>query len=194
MTNVGVDQPEYANQEYPGLVISPAAISRSRTRNGQMRYFFLDGQLHKKIRVNRGKDLITAFHYGQGVYKKYNYTVVLQRHNRAFTTNEVAAMIGRSRRSIQQAVKNGHLAHPQHSYSISGPREKKSFWFWQEEEIMDVLDYFAGVHTGRPRKDGAVTPMHLPTPRELRAMIRNENLLYVKKGDQMVPTWRAPIL
>ena len=194
MTLSNVDQPEYPNQEYSGLVISPAAVAKQRTRNGQMRYFFLDGQLHKRISVNRGKDLITTFHFGDGVYKKYNYTVVLQRHNRAFTTNEVAAMIGRSRRSIQQAVKNGHISIPQHAYNPAGPRQKKTFWFWQEDEIMDMLDYFAGVHTGRPRKDGAVTPAHLPTPRELRAMIRNENLLYVKRGDQMVPTWRAPIL
>jgi hypothetical protein len=63
---------------------------------------------------------------------------------------------------------------------------------WSEKDIMGILDFLSTVHRGRPRKDGEITPGYLPTPRELRAMIHEEGTtLYVKHGDQFIPSWRA---
>lgn len=102
-------------------------------------------------------------------------------------------MIGRSRQQIEEAMIAGHVAKPSFTYALN--ENKKMFQhMWHEDDIIALHKYFSGVHRGRPRKDGKITPQHLPTLRELRAMIRQEQVLYVKQGDTFVPTWAAPNL
>ena len=87
-------------------------------------------------------------------------------------------------------IKNGDIRRPQASYSLDENRNEHAY-FWSEKDIMDLHAYLSSVHFGRPRKDGLVTPKDMPTASELRAMIRQGTVLYVKVGEQFVPTWRA---
>jgi erythromycin esterase-like protein len=99
-------------------------------------------------------------------------------------------MVNRKHLTIEQAMARGMIERPQHTYGLN---ENKNFYqyMWKEEEIMGLLEYLSSVHRGRPRKDGMITISDLPTPRELRAMINDDQVLYVKQGDTYVPTWRA---
>lgn len=167
-----------------------------RKKNGQgakrppLKYFFLEGDLHIKLNINRGKDLLTAWNYPSGKKVTYHYTDALRRMEKAFTTKEVGELVNRSRVSIEMAVLGGHIHEPQYTYALNENRNKYK-WMWREKDIMELHEYLSGIHWGRPRKDGLVTPKALPTPRELRAMIHDEAILYVKDGDTFIPSWRA---
>ena len=153
-------------------------------------HWFLDGELHQLLRIHRGKDLLVAWNFPQHKKVSLNYTYVQRHKQKAFTTKEAAAMVNRTRESVQLAVQRGDIPEPPHSYSLNTGR-KKEHW-WNEEALLGLLDYFASVHRGRPRRDGESTAWNLPTPRELRGLIHDEDVLYVKNKDgQFVPTWRA---
>lgn len=153
-------------------------------------YFFLNDQVHRRLHVNRGRDLLIAWNYPEGKRVKAAYSTTINRHKKAFTTPTVCKMVNRGRTTIELAMKHGMIERPQHTYGLD---ENRNFYqyMWREEDILDLLEYLASVHRGRPRKDGEITVHDLPTPREVRAMINDEQVLYVKQGDTYVPTWRA---
>lgn len=100
-------------------------------------------------------------------------------------------MLGKHPDSIENAVKAGNVAEPQIVYTLSATKRKHA-WKWREQDIMDLHAYFLTVHRGRPRNDGKITPSKMPTARELRAMIRQEEILYKKMPDgSFQPTWAA---
>lgn len=153
-------------------------------------YFFLNDEVHRRLHVNRGKDLLLAWNYPAEKKVRANYSTTLQRYKPAFSTTQVCKMVNRSRTTLEVAMNSGMIERPQFTYGLD---ENKNFYqyLWNEKDIMDLHEYLSSVHHGRPRKDGQVTPAPIPTPRELRAMINDEAILYVKQGDTYVPTWRA---
>lgn len=162
------------------------------------RYFFLkvpndDGvpvvQLHRKLHIDRTNDIITAWSFSEGKRRAYTYSDVLKRYEPGFTTAEVCSMINRQRTNIEMAIINGHIPMPPFAYDLD--TGKKTKYFFHEQDILEVHRHFAGIHRGRPRKDGLITPQAMPTRRELMALIRQNEVLYVKDGDTYVPTWRA---
>lgn len=172
-------------------------VRKARTKNGPGTkraslndYFYYNGDLHCRLFVNRGRDTVVAWNYPQGKRMVYNYTDMLKRQEPAFAMRKVCQMMNRSRVTIQNAIQDGMIEAPQFTYGLDENRNKGSY-MWSEKNLMDLLDYLSSVHHGRPRKDGVAIPKQLPTPRELRAMIHDEAVLYVKQGDTYVPTWRA---
>lgn len=153
-------------------------------------YFFLNDKLHKRFHINRGQDIITTWCYPDGKRVKYNYTDSLRRYKKAFTTKQVCVMLRRNRIVIQQAISRGDIPEPPYNYTLDENRRKIGY-YWREQDIVAAHEYLSSIHLGRPRKDGLVTPRNLPTPRELRALIHEEQILYVKQGDQFVPTFIA---
>ena len=155
-----------------------------------LRYFFYRGDLHKKIHINRPNDVITAWNYPKGKAEKYVYSDVRMNGERAWTTKQVCEFVNRSLRTINNLIYDGDIRTPQHSYGLDENRNTGG-WFWSEKDIMDLHAHLSNVHYGRPRKDGRVTPKDMPSASELRAMIRQGTVLYVKSGDTFIPTWRA---
>lgn len=156
-------------------------------------YFFLNGDLHKKLHIKRSADSIKAWNYPQARVMTYVYSDVRKMGQRAFSTMEVSQMINRSRRVIEEAILRGDIREPQSVYSLTG-KPKRVAYKWREEDIMDLHAWLMTIHRGRPRLDGEIVPAsNLPTARELRAMIRQETVLYVKQGDKFVPTWKAEV-
>lgn len=152
-------------------------------------HWFLDGDLHKNLAINRGRDLLVAWNFPEHKKVTLNYTYVMRNKQKAFTTQEAGRMINRSRVSIQNAIDRGDVPTPPYSYSLATGRKKENWW--DEKNLLGLLDYFASVHRGRPRRDGETTEWNLPTPRELRALIHDEDVMYVKRDGVFVPTWRA---
>lgn len=154
--------------------------------------FYLDGNLHRKLHVNRPKDIIKTWNYPAGKIMVYTYSDVLKRHEKAFPPKRVKEMIGRASHShvLSRAINEGHITPPQFSYSLDEKRRLRSY-FWNEQNIIDLVEWLSTVHRGRPRLDGEITPQKMPTIREIKAMIHDEQVMYVKQGDTFVPTWRA---
>jgi hypothetical protein len=163
---------------------SPRASKRT------LLYFYLNGNLHKRLHINRGADELTAWCYPLGKRVVLSYTQTRRFYEPAFSTQQVCTMLNRRLGAVERAILRGDIEEPQYTYGLNEHRKKGSY-LWSEQNIMDAHAYFSTVHRGRPRKDGKITPQKLPTLRELRAMIRQEDILYVKEGDTFVPTWRA---
>lgn len=162
----------------------------------RLRYFFLEREghgplLHRSLFINRGADQIVTWCYPLKQRIVYTYSDVKKRKETAFTTKQTGEMIMRSRIQLERAILNGNIEMPQYSYSLDERMRKKQYW-WHESNIMEAHAYFSTVHRGRPRKDGQITPQRLPTPRELRAQIRQDEILYVRTEDgSFIPSWKA---
>lgn len=163
----------------------------TRTKRPRLKYFFVNGKLHKKLLINRGADTIVAWNYPDAKRVTYTYSDVLRRMQTAFTTTQVGAMMHRHPRHIKRYVRDGSIDTPQYTYRIDDPTREIFQYMWREENILDLHAYMTTLHRGAPRKDGLTANTDLPNVRELRAIIHDEAVLYVKQGDQFVPTWRA---
>lgn len=163
---------------------------RKKPRVKPLRYFFYRGDLHKKIHIHRPNDIVIAWNYPKGATERYVYSDVRRNGEQAFSTRQVEQMIGRSQKTIKNAIRDGMIRAPQRTYGLNEERNGYAY-YWSEKDIMELHDYLKTVHFGRPRKDGRVTPKQMPTASELRAMIRQGTVFYVKSGDEFVPTWRA---
>jgi hypothetical protein len=101
-------------------------------------------------------------------------------------------MLNRERQALEWAILDGNIEEPQYTYGLNAEKRKYKY-MWSEKNILEAHAFLSTVHRGRPRKDGRVTPAPLPTVRELRAMIRQEELLYVRtESGDFVPVWKAP--
>lgn len=155
-----------------------------------LRYFFYRGDLHKKQQINRGADIITAWNYPKATLERYIYSDVRKNGEKAFTTKQVCAMVQRGRTAVESAITDGMVPRPQFTYGMDENRNMYAY-YWSEKDILALHDYFKSLHHGRPRIDGEVTPKQLPSAAELRSLIRQGTVFYVKRGDEFVPTWQA---
>jgi hypothetical protein len=156
-----------------------------------LRYFFYKGELHKKIHINRGADIITAWSYPRGHTVRHSYSDVRRNGEKAFSTREVEGFVKRSRRTVKGAIEKGMIAAPQRTYGIDENRNGYAY-YWSEQDIMNLHDYLVTVHIGRPRNDGMITTGNLPSKAELRAAIRQGTVFYVQtESGEFVPTWKA---
>jgi len=162
-----------------------------KRKSKPLNVFFLNGKLHKKLRINRGADTIETWCYPDERRVAYTYSDVKKNYKPAFSTREVAEMLGKSEETLENAIRRGGIEEPAVMYTLSENKHKFARR-WSEEDIMALHAYMLSVHRGRPRRDGRITPQKLPTARELRAMIRQEQIFYVKMEDgSFRPTWRA---
>ena len=166
-----------------------------RRKSKQLNYFYLDVAdkgplLHKRLHINRAADAITTWCYPLHKRVAYTYSDVRRRLSPAFTTTEVGKMLNRKPRTVEDAIRDGQFPAPQFTYGLN-ERKNMYKYMWHEDDIMAAHAYFSTVHKGAPRKDGLITPMKMPTARELRALIRNQEILYIKVGEEFRPVWEA---
>lgn len=162
-----------------------------RNKTKTLNVFFLNGKLHKKLRIVRPADTIETWCYPEHRRVAYTYSDVKKNYKPAFSTKQVADMLSKTPPTLERAIHMGGVEEPAIMYSLSEKKHKFA-WRWCEEDIMNVHAYFLSVHRGRPRRDGKITPQKMPNASELRAMIRQEQIFYVKMEDgSFRPTWRA---
>jgi hypothetical protein len=167
-----------------------AAAKRSKSK--ALNYFYLDDMLHKRLHINRSADKIVAWCYPLEKRVAYTYSDTRRRLAPAFTTQEVCLMINRKRGTIEAALVNGNIEAPQFTYGLNEHKRKYKY-MWSEKNVLELHAYLSTVHYGRPRRDGLVNPAPMPSARELRAMMRQEQILHVKNDDgEFVPVWKSP--
>lgn len=152
-------------------------------------YFFYNDELHRALHIHQGEDTVTAFNYPRGTTRTLVWSDVKRRAERAWTTTQVGEMVNRSQVRIEQLILAGEIQEPPSTYNIETKRKYK--YLWREKDIMELHRYLCTVHYGRPRNDGHITPLNLPSAAELRAMIRQQTVLYVKTDEGFVPSWKA---
>ena len=152
-------------------------------------FFFLDGVLHRRLRVNRSLNIVYCMKYPERDTVAYPWTDVKKRQKKALRMSEVAKMINRHPRRVYQAFMDDKIPQPARCVGKSG----RTYWYmFNEDDVMDIRDYFASIHRGRPRKDKMITTHNVPTREEVRVSLGKAKALYVRNDEgEMVPVWIA---
>lgn len=161
-----------------------------RKRSKRLRYFFLDGHLHKVLRQVSSQDLVVAWDYKEGKRKAYSLASVRKYHGKAYSTREVSELINRHQVNVENYIVRGNIRTPAQSYALN-ERRTPGAYFFTEEDVYELHDYLLTVHRGRPRKDGQITPSGIPSRAELRAMMKSGSATYIKnEAGEFVQVWK----
>lgn len=161
-----------------------------RRRSKSVRYFYINGDLHRVLRITRPSDFVEAWNYPQAKRMGYVWSDVRKRMEKAFTLQQVCAMVGRHRVQVELYILEGKIKTPQRIYTLDGEK-KPGKYFFSESDVLDLHDYLLTVHIGRPRKDGKITPRDMPTRAEMRALMKHDLVTYVKNEDgEFSPIWK----
>lgn len=150
------------------------------------RKIFVNGELHHIIHINIPGDIATTWNYIQDKLVRYPYKNMKKHSQKAYLINEVAKIVDRHPERIRVAIWEGNIKRPQQS----GPNGK---FYFNEDDILDIQNYFANLHFGRPRKDGAITPLKKTvTKEEVDARLGRRDVLYVQNDEgEFIPVWRT---
>lgn len=147
--------------------------------------------MHKLIQHNRGLDLLVAWCYQDKCRYSFSYTDIRKYATKAYTLREVQELIGRHREYIYRLIKEGAIPVPERVYTLDG-KYKPGKYLASEEYIMELHEYFSTTHVGRPRSDGLITHWgDLPSKMELKAMLKDHRITYVRYQGEYVPIWKG---
>jgi hypothetical protein len=158
-----------------------ARENRQRLRK-KFVYFFLNGKVHKVLRLSRAKDEVIAWSYLDKKRVMYSYAQVDKHMERAYTVVEVGKILGRHRVTIEEYILQGKIKQPQKVYPISNPDSTWSKYMLSESDILDIHQFI--IDAGHIRD--------LPSKLELQAILKHNLILYTKTDDgKFVPVWKA---
>jgi hypothetical protein len=158
-----------------------ARENRQRLRK-KFVYFFLNGKVHKVLRLSRAKDEVIAWSYVDKKRVMYSYAQVDKHMERAYTVVEVGKILGRHRVTIEEYILQGKIKQPQKVYPISNPDSTWSKYMLSESDILDIHQFI--IDAGHIRD--------LPSKLELQAILKHNLILYTKTDDgKFVPVWKA---
>jgi len=162
------------------------------TKGTSLRYFFLNNEHHRVLRISRSEDLITAWNYPECRVVTYVWSVAKRNMQKAFTMKSVCKIFSRDKMIIHDYIRDGKIKRPVQTYSLDERRTPGKFLF-SEDDLRDIHSYMLTVHRGRPRKDGTVTNSNLMSRAELEALMKEDKILYTKdKSGEFVPVWKQP--
>lgn len=164
--------------------------TRQRRSRPVIRYFYLNKDLHKVLRVVRAEDLVEAWNYREGKVMVYVWSDVRKRMENCFPLQQVGQMVNRHRVQIENYILYGKIRTPQRIYTLDG-HKKPGKYFMSESDVLELHDYLLTVHIGRPRKDGRITPGRMPSKAELKALMRHGTMMYVKNAEgEFTQVWK----
>jgi hypothetical protein len=155
-----------------------------KTRSGirkKFLYFFLNNQLHKVIRLSRARDEVIAWRYSDKKRVLYSYVDVQKNMENAYTIRQVGAILGRHKVTIEEYILQGKISTPQKVYPISNPDSTWSKFMFSESDILKLHEYI--LEAGYTK--------NIPSKAELRALLKNNMILYTKTDTGFVPVWKA---
>jgi hypothetical protein len=158
-----------------------ARENRQRLRK-KFVYFFLNGKVHKVLRLSRAKDEVVAWSYLDKKRVMYSYAQVDKNMEKAYTILETSKILGRHRVTIEEYILQGKIKQPQKVYPISNPESTWSKYMLSESDILDIHQFI--IDAGHIRD--------LPSRSELQALLKHNLILYTKTTDgKFVPVWKA---
>ena len=145
-------------------------------------YFFLNGKIHKVLRLSRAKDEVVAWSYLDKKRMMYSYSQVDKNMEKAYTITEVGKILGRHKVTIEEYILQGKIKQPQKVYPISNPESAWSKYMLSESDILDIHEFI--IDAGHIRD--------LPSRSELQALLKHNLIMYTKTEDgKFVPVWKA---
>ena len=158
-----------------------ARENRQRIRK-KFVYFFLNGKVHKVLRLSRARDEVVAWSYLDKKRIMYSYAQVDKHMERAYSVIEAGKILGRHRVTIEEYILQGKIKQPQKVYPIGNPDSTWSKYMLSESDILDIHQFI--IDAGHIRD--------LPSRSELQALLKHNLILYTKTNDgKFVPVWKA---
>jgi hypothetical protein len=158
-----------------------ARENRQRLRK-KFVYFFLNGKVHKVLRLSRARDEVVAWSYLDKKRVMYSYSQVDKSMEKAYSISEVSKILGRHRVTIEEYILQGKIKQPQKVYPISNPESTWSKYMLSESDILDIHQFI--IDAGHIRD--------LPSKSELQALLKHSLIMYTKTEDgKFVPVWKA---
>lgn len=158
-----------------------ARENRQRLRK-KFVYFFLNGKVHKVLKLSRARDEVIAWSYLDKKRMMYSYSQVEKNMEKAYSVVEVSKILGRHRVTIEEYILQGKIKQPQKVYPISNPDSTWSKYMLSESDILDIHQFI--IDAGHIRE--------LPSRSELQAILKHNLILYTKTVDgRFVPVWKA---
>ena len=158
-----------------------ARENRQRLRK-KFVYFFLNGKVHKVLRLSRARDEVIAWSYLDKKRMMYSYSQVDKNMEKAYSISEVSKILGRHRVTIEEYILQGKIKQPQKVYPISNPESTWSKYMLSESDILDIHQFI--IDAGHIRD--------LPSKPELQALLKHNLIMYTKTEDgKFVPVWKA---
>jgi hypothetical protein len=158
-----------------------ARENRQRLRK-KFVYFFLNGKVHKVLRLSRAKDEVVAWSYLDKKRMMYSYSQVDKHMEKAYTVAEASKILGRHKVTIEEYILQGKVKQPQKVYPISNPESTWSKYMLNESNILDIHEFI--LDAGHIRD--------LPSRSELQALLKHNLIMYTKTEDgKFVPVWKA---
>ena len=147
-----------------------------------VRYFFLNNKIHKVLSHSRSKDQIVAWCYPDKKRLMYSYSQVLKSMENAYSTKQVAQMLGKHKITIEDYILDGKIKYPQKVYPIGNPDSTWYKFMYSESDIMDIHEFI--LESGYSK--------NMPSRNEMRALLKHNTILYTKTNEgNFVPVWKA---
>jgi hypothetical protein len=146
-------------------------------------YFFLDGKIHKSLRISRARDEIVAWCYPDKRRVMYSYSLVKKSMQKAYSLKEAALLLNKHKVTVEDYILEGKIQAPTKIYPISNPDDPGwSKYMLREEDILKIHQFILD--------DGYSSST--PSRSELLALLRHDTILYTKTNDgRFVPVWKA---
>lgn len=159
--------------------------------------FFINNEFHEVVNTNRAAGMIRAYNYSTEKIVTYSINDYKKFKQQAYTIKHVSFFIGRDITSIWKAIDRGDVTKP---FLLPVRKEagkgqfavgRAGIYYFSEDNIYEIRDYFASLHKGRPRADGLKTSYNIPSIEELDALLGKREMIYVKdKNGNYVPIWK----
>lgn len=169
------------------------AKSSRRKKASSIKYFFLNGEHHKVLRISRAEDILIAWNYVEQKRCSYIWSVARNSITRAFTIKDVSKIFDRDRLVIHSYISKGKIKKPAVAEPPDSKTERPGRYLFSEDDMRDLHSYLLTVHRGRPRNDGTITQSKVMSRAELEAIMKEDTVLYTKTSDgEFVPVWKQP--
>ena len=153
-----------------------------RRPSKEIRYFFLNGKVHKLLSSSRAKDVLVAWRYEDSKRILYPYAEAIKNMETAYSVKQVSSMLNKHRVTIQDYIIEGKIITPQKIYPIGkAPDEGWYKYMFSQKDILDLHSYI--LESGHSK--------NVPSKAELLALLKHNFILYTKTDTGFVPVWKA---
>ena len=144
--------------------------------------FYLNGKLHKKLKIVRSDDAVVAWCYEDAERNWYSRRDVRQTFKKAYTVPAAANLMRVASQRIREIYKNKLLPMPEFAYDLSSFKPLKSYI--SEDDMIDlrqaVWDTLPKNRFGEPHNDTMVSEPELVS---LMSSMDDRNFIIGNEGE-----------
>lgn len=153
-------------------------------------FFFLNKNIHKKLRIIPSENILVAWDYPSEKRVWYDYSLVRKNFQMAYKLDQVGELLGRSPLVLKEWWEKKIIEHPSgRIYKIHN--RLPSTHYWSEDDVLNLRDQIYELSPknkfGEPHRG-----FKLISRAELLSKMRGDNSFYVKaESGEYIKVWKA---